>query len=110
MLFCLAVKNNSLQGYYDESNNPATPELVSTMPSNAQLVFWDYYHTSTNIYLQKLQQHRDMGCQDPWIASKVSSKLWSCVIHLLLTLLINSVMDSLCMDMESFLDCSTIYI
>jgi hypothetical protein len=40
------------------------------MPSNAKLIFWDYYHTNPNIYSQKLQQHRDMGCQDPWIASK----------------------------------------
>jgi hypothetical protein len=69
-IFIIAAKDNSLQGYYDESNNPATPELVSSMPSNAQLVFWDYYHASSDIYLQKLQQHRDMGCQDPWIASK----------------------------------------
>lgn len=70
LLCYVAIKNNSLQGYYDESNNPATPELVSSMPSNAKLIFWDYYHTSSDIYLQKLKQHRDLGCQDPWIASK----------------------------------------
>lgn len=74
VLFCLAAKNNSLQGYYDENNNPATPELVSNMPPNAKLIFWDYYHTNSDIYSQKIQQHRDMGCPDPWIASNVSLK------------------------------------
>ncbi|KAI8373055.1 glycoside hydrolase superfamily [Radiomyces spectabilis] len=69
MLFCLAAKNNTLQGYYDESNNPATPELIEKMPANVELVFWDYYHTSPDIYLQKLQQHRELGCQQPWVAT-----------------------------------------
>lgn len=68
-----AAKNNSLQGYYDESNNPATPELVENMPQNMKLIFWDYYHTTSDIYSQKIQQHRQMGCQDPWVASKVVS-------------------------------------
>ncbi|KAG2233185.1 hypothetical protein INT48_005023 [Thamnidium elegans] len=79
MLFCLAAKNNSLLGYYDQTNNPATPELVSNMPSNAKLIFWDYYHTSSDIYSQKIQQHRDMGCPDPWIATSVWTwnRFWS---------------------------------
>lgn len=66
----LAAKNNSLQGYYDEGNNPATQELVDAMPHNIKLVFWDYYHTTSDIYSQKIDQHRQMGCQDPWVASK----------------------------------------
>ncbi|KAI8098093.1 glycoside hydrolase superfamily [Gilbertella persicaria] len=81
MLFCLAVQNNSLQGYYDESNNPAasTPEFTEKMPDNLKLVFWDYYHTTPDIYSQKIQQHRQMGCQDPWIATSVWtwSRLWA---------------------------------
>ncbi|CAO3600655.1 unnamed protein product [Absidia cylindrospora] len=75
MLFCLAAKSNSLQGYYDQGNNPATPELVEIMPSDIDLVFWDYYHTGEEVYEQKLQQHRDLGCSQPWLAS--ASWTWS---------------------------------
>ncbi|KAG0176755.1 hypothetical protein DFQ28_005757 [Apophysomyces sp. BC1034] len=57
------------EGYYDEKNNPASTGLVEGIPDNIELVFWDYYHTSSDIYAQKLQQHRDLGCQQPWIAS-----------------------------------------
>lgn len=39
VLFCLAAKNNSLGGYYD-SSNPATPELVQSIPSEIDLVYW----------------------------------------------------------------------
>ena len=77
-----AAKNNSLQGYYDESNNPATPELVENMPQNMKLIFWDYYHTTSDIYSQKIQQHRQMGCQDPWVASKVALKLHDIILLL----------------------------
>ncbi|KAJ8651597.1 hypothetical protein O0I10_012834 [Lichtheimia ornata] len=70
MIWSDTAKNNTLQGYYDENNNPAeAPELVESMPPNMELVFWDYYHTSPDIYAQKLQQHRELGCQQPWIAS-----------------------------------------
>ncbi|KAI8344500.1 family 20 glycoside hydrolase [Chlamydoabsidia padenii] len=68
MLFCLAAKSNSLQGYYDQGNNPATPELVESMPTGIDLIFWDYYHTGEDVYEQKLQQHRDLGCSQPWLA------------------------------------------
>ena len=63
-----------MQGYYDESNNPAdAAEVVDNMPRNMELIYWDYYHTNKDIYTQKLQQHRQLGCQQPWIASKVYS-------------------------------------
>lgn len=39
VLFCLAAKNNSLQGYYD-SANPATPDLVNAIPPEIELVYW----------------------------------------------------------------------
>lgn len=66
-----AAKNNTLQGYYDEHSNPAqAPEFADSMPSNVELVFWDYYHTNPALYAQKLQQHRELGCQQPWIASE----------------------------------------
>lgn len=67
-----AAKNNTLQGYYDERNNPAdAPEITDRMPTNVDLVFWDYYHTSPEIYTQKLHQHRELGCQQPWVACKL---------------------------------------
>ncbi|KAI9472138.1 MAG: glycoside hydrolase superfamily [Benjaminiella poitrasii] len=70
MIWSDTAKNNSLNGYYDETNNPATQELVvDSLPQNVKLVFWDYYHTTSDIYLQKIQQHRQMGCQDPWVAT-----------------------------------------
>lgn len=106
MLFCLAAKNNSLVGYYDQANNPATPELVASMPPNAKLIFWDYYHTSPDIYSQKIQQHREMGCPDPWIASKVLSKkkLFCQYKYVVKTdAYFFFRMFSLCMDLESIL-------
>ncbi|KAI7862235.1 hypothetical protein BDF14DRAFT_1858446 [Spinellus fusiger] len=69
MLFCLAAKNNTLQGYYEETNNPTTPEIVEVMTQGMDLIFWDYYHTYSDIYEQKIKQHRDMGCRQPWIAT-----------------------------------------
>ncbi|KAI9305224.1 glycoside hydrolase superfamily [Cunninghamella echinulata] len=76
MLFCLAAKNNSLQGYYDQDNNPANSgELVESMPSDIDLVFWDYYHTNQDVYEHKLRQHRDLGCNQVWLANGAWS--WS---------------------------------
>ncbi|CAO3613155.1 unnamed protein product [Cunninghamella blakesleeana] len=77
MLFCLAAKNNSLQGYYDQENNPAknSGDLVDGMPSTIDLVFWDYYHTNQEAYEQKLQHHRDLGCHQVWLANGAWS--WS---------------------------------
>ncbi|ORZ02623.1 glycoside hydrolase superfamily [Syncephalastrum racemosum] len=80
MLFCLAAKNNTLLGYYDESNNPAdAPEFADQMPPNMELIFWDYYHTNPDIYTQKLQQHRQLGCHQPWIATAAWtwSRFWT---------------------------------
>ncbi|KAF7727377.1 hypothetical protein EC973_007620 [Apophysomyces ossiformis] len=68
MIWSDTSQNNTLQGYYDEKSNPATTGLVEGIPANIELVFWDYYHTSSDIYAQKLQQHRDLGCQQPWVA------------------------------------------
>ncbi|KAI8974293.1 glycoside hydrolase superfamily [Pilobolus umbonatus] len=79
MLFCLAANNNSLVGYYDPNNNPATPDLVDNLPSQASLIYWDYYHTTPDSYRQKIQQHRDMGCQQPWMATAAWtwSRFWT---------------------------------
>ncbi|CAO3685673.1 unnamed protein product [Umbelopsis vinacea] len=80
MLFCLAAKNNSLQGYYDTESNPANlPEVAEKMPPNTELIFWDYYHTNADLYVEKLKQHRDLGCQQPWMATGVWtwSRFWA---------------------------------
>ncbi|KAI8340241.1 glycoside hydrolase superfamily [Chlamydoabsidia padenii] len=79
MLFCLNAKSNSLQGYYDQGNNPATPELVKSMPADIDLIFWDYYHTEKEVYEHKLQQHRDLGCLQPWLATAAWtwSRFWT---------------------------------
>lgn len=80
VLFCLAAKNNSLQGYYDTESNPANlPEVAEKMPPNTELIFWDYYHTNADLYVEKLKQHRDLGCQQPWMATGVWtwSRFWA---------------------------------
>ncbi|KAI8138280.1 glycoside hydrolase superfamily [Fennellomyces sp. T-0311] len=80
MIWSDTAKNNTLQGYYDESNNPAeAPEIVESMPRNMELIYWDYYHTSPDLYTQKLQQHRELGCQQPWIANAAWtwSRFWA---------------------------------
>ncbi|ORX91071.1 glycoside hydrolase [Basidiobolus meristosporus CBS 931.73] len=68
MLFSLAANNNSLNGYYDYNVNPATDQVVETISKGMELVFWDYYHTNSTIYAHKIQQHRELGCYNPWVA------------------------------------------
>ncbi|KAF9577491.1 hypothetical protein BGW38_007265, partial [Lunasporangiospora selenospora] len=65
MLFTLANKNNSLSGYYDGG----TPQLVETLPPDIDLVYWDYYHTSSEAYASKIGQHQELGCPHPWVAT-----------------------------------------
>ncbi|KAJ2448686.1 hypothetical protein EV183_005310 [Coemansia sp. RSA 2336] len=79
MLFCLAAKNNALYAYYDQSNNPAEAlSRVEGIPPDIDLVFWDYYHTLPEIYARKIQQHRELGCENPWMAGGAWtwSRLW----------------------------------
>lgn len=65
MLFTLASKNNSLAGYYDGG----TPQLTDHLPPDIDLVYWDYYHTSSTSYATKIEQHRELGCANPWVAT-----------------------------------------
>ncbi|KAJ2554304.1 hypothetical protein EV175_002632 [Coemansia sp. RSA 1933] len=79
MLFCLAAKNNALYAYYDQSNNPADAfRKVEGIPPDIDLVFWDYYHTLPEIYARKIQQHRELGCENPWVAGGAWtwSRMW----------------------------------
>ncbi|KAJ3087438.1 hypothetical protein HK102_011102 [Quaeritorhiza haematococci] len=69
MLFTLASKNNTLQGYYDNDNHiPA--EVSNRMPSDIDLVYWDYYHTHMDVYSRKIRQHRELG-HEPWVAGGI---------------------------------------
>ncbi|KAF9970195.1 hypothetical protein BGZ73_007186 [Actinomortierella ambigua] len=65
MLWSDTNKNNSLAGYYDGG----TPQLADTLPPDIDLVYWDYYHTTSISYATKLQQHRELGCANPWLAT-----------------------------------------
>ncbi|GJJ73833.1 hexosaminidase [Entomortierella parvispora] len=65
MLFTLASKNNSLAGYYDGG----TPQLAENLPPDIDLVYWDYYHTASESYANKIEQHRELGCANPWVAT-----------------------------------------
>ncbi|PIA13595.1 glycoside hydrolase [Coemansia reversa NRRL 1564] len=79
MLFCLAAKNNALYAYYDQSNNPKDALGGKGIPPDIDLVFWDYFHTIPEVYTRKIQQHRELGCENPWLAGSAwtHSRLWS---------------------------------
>lgn len=72
MLFCLNARNNSLLGYYD-SQQPTSS--VEGIPSNVELVYWDYYHTSQQSYTNRIQSHRLLSRKNPWMAA--GSWTWS---------------------------------
>ncbi|KAJ1569872.1 hypothetical protein HK096_011446 [Nowakowskiella sp. JEL0078] len=67
MLFTLAAKNSSLQTYYDP-DAPAPTELGINIPPDLGLVYWDYYHTNSEVYSHKIRQHRDLSFE-PWVAA-----------------------------------------
>ncbi|MBN1937677.1 MAG: family 20 glycosylhydrolase [Anaerolineae bacterium] len=47
-------------GYYDvESQVPA--DVAAAIPPEAQLVYWDYYHTDEAFYREWIKRHREMG-------------------------------------------------
>ncbi|KAH9821762.1 family 20 glycoside hydrolase [Melampsora americana] len=78
MLFCLEAKNNSLGAYYD-SNHSISPELVQSIPPEIDLVYWDYYHTTPEPYLNKINQHRQLNFKTPAMASGIWtwSRFWT---------------------------------
>ncbi|PLW54142.1 hypothetical protein PCANC_06453 [Puccinia coronata f. sp. avenae] len=87
MLFCLAAKNNSLVGYYD-SSNPATQELVQSIPPEIQLIYWDYYHTTSAPYVNKVKQHQDLNFKSPAMASGIWtwSRFWTALPFSMVTI------------------------
>ncbi|KAI8807924.1 glycoside hydrolase superfamily [Cladochytrium replicatum] len=69
MLFTLAARSNTLQSYYDQ-DVPLSPNYTSSVPDDLTLVFWDYYHVHAEIYMKKIQQHRELGFE-PWVAGGI---------------------------------------
>ncbi len=60
---------NPTQNYYDpETKIP--DEVKAAIPSEAQLVYWDYYHEDQAFYEDWLQRHRDLG-HEPVMASGI---------------------------------------
>ncbi|GAA6003694.1 hypothetical protein JCM10207_003550 [Rhodosporidiobolus poonsookiae] len=78
MLFCLPAKNNQLSGYYDP-NSVVTEELANSIPSEISTVFWDYYHTDSRVYSNKIAQHWQLAGKAPFMASGVWtwSRFWT---------------------------------
>lgn len=70
VLFCLPAKNNQLSGYY-AMDSVVSAELVDSVPSGIDTVFWDYYHTISAPYEAKIKQHWQLAGRAPWMASGV---------------------------------------
>lgn len=73
MLFCLSARNNSLVGYYD-SAQPLDVKQQG-IPQDVDLVYWDYYHTSSTSYETRIKNHEELRGASPWLAA--GSWTWS---------------------------------
>lgn len=73
MLFCLSARNNSLVGYYD-SDQPLDVKQQG-LPEDIDLVYWDYYHTSSSSYETRIKNHEQLRGASPWLAA--GSWTWS---------------------------------
>ncbi len=73
MLFCLSARNNSLVGYYD-SAQPLDVKQQG-IPDDVDLVYWDYYHTSSSSYETRIKNHEELRGASPWLAA--GSWTWS---------------------------------
>ena len=73
MLFCLSARNNSLVGYYD-SAQPLDVKQQG-IPEGVELVYWDYYHTSSTSYRTRVKNHEELRGASPWLAA--GSWTWS---------------------------------
>ncbi|MDD3928100.1 MAG: beta-N-acetylhexosaminidase [bacterium] len=66
MYFRLGSRTNN---YYDkESVIPA--DVASAIPAGVDLVYWDYYHTDKDFYMDWIDRHRAMG-KEPVMAGGV---------------------------------------
>ena len=66
MYFRLGSKTNN---YYDkQSRIPAA--VAASIPKDVQLVYWDYYHTESDFYVEWIKRHRALGFE-PIVAGGV---------------------------------------
>ncbi len=97
MIFTLKAKGNQLDAYYNGSPSAAIPLQslfeessgdssmedaqesgdveIEDLDENKGLagitmVYWDYYHTVEQVYIDKINHHRTLG-YDPWVAGGV---------------------------------------
>ncbi|MBN2301464.1 MAG: beta-N-acetylhexosaminidase, partial [Lentisphaerae bacterium] len=73
MYFRLGSKT---MNYYDpETTIPRN--VVKQIPKETDLVYWDYYHTNKEFYLDWISRHRKLG-KEPLVASgiRTSNKYW----------------------------------
>jgi len=57
MYFRMGSKNGD---YYDLASD-VPPGVAAAIPSESQLVYWDYYHTDEEFYKEWIRRHRKMG-------------------------------------------------
>ena len=61
--------SNPRQEYYDYTS-PIPEDVKAAIPSNVQLVYWDYYHPQEEQYSAMIKRHREMGFE-PVMASGI---------------------------------------
>lgn len=66
MYFRLGCKSRD---YYDKST-VITKAVIKKIPKEAELVYWDYYNTDKDFYLDWIERHRKMG-KEPMMASGI---------------------------------------
>lgn len=66
MYFRLGSKNND---YYDR-DTVISQEVIDRIPSEVDLVYWDYYHIDAEFYEDWIERHRSLG-SEPVVASGV---------------------------------------
>ncbi len=78
MFFRLSSKTNN---YYDTQSR-IDPSLAQSIPPQAQLVYWDYYHTDTDFYDEWISRHRQLG-QQPIFAAGIWTwnRFWAQLPH-----------------------------
>jgi hypothetical protein len=59
MYFRMGSKNDD---YYDKES-VIPPVVAEKIPSQVQLVYWDYYHFDENFYLEWIDRHRALGTE-----------------------------------------------
>lgn len=60
---------NPERDYYDLAN-PVPADVKTGIPADADLVYWDYYHTDQESYEAMIRRHRDLG-REPLMGSAI---------------------------------------